>query len=114
VYTLVHNRAHTNVAYMFDEAQRLLPADDTLTIVRGYLGSYPGFAFDVRASKLAEFRAELTSVTDAAALQRLAARFGVRRTSDSFWPTMDWMAADLKKRRPTRAGLFDLGRYGNL
>jgi len=113
-YTMVHNRAHTNVAYMFDEKERLVPSDDTLTIVRGYLGSYPNFAFDVEASDLEKFRDALTDVDSADDLERLASRFGVRRTSPAFWSTMDWMTADFAKRQPTAAGLFDLGRYENL
>ena len=41
-------------------------------------------------------------------------RFGVRRTSPRFWPTVDWLHDDFRLRQPTRAGLLDLGRYGNL
>lgn len=113
-YTLVHNRSHSNVAYMFDEEKRLVPADDTLTIVRGYLGSYPNFAFDVDTSDLTSFRDALTAATTAADLEDIAARFGVRRTSPEFWATMDWMNEDFAKREPTKSGLFDLGRYENL
>lgn len=113
-YTLVHNRSHTNVAYMFDEEERLVPADDTLTIVRGYLGSYPNFAFDVAAQDLAAFRDQLVAVTTPEDLERLTSRYGVRRTSPTFWATMDWMNEDFAARRPTAHGLFDLGRYENL
>ena len=113
-YTLVHNRAHTNVAYMFDEEERLVPADDTLTVVRGYLGSYPNFAFDVSVEQLPAFRDQLVAVATPDALERLAAGYGVRRTSPSFWSMMDWMNQDFASRRPTAHGLFDLGRYENL
>ncbi|MFP8878468.1 MAG: fatty acid cis/trans isomerase [Myxococcota bacterium] len=112
-YTLVHNRDHTNVAYMFDEEARLIPEGDTLTIVPGYLGSYPNFVFEVDAGELEEFHRLLTGVTDDADFERLADRYGVRRTSPDFWATMDWMLADFRNRRPTEAGLFDLGRYKN-
>lgn len=113
-YTLVHNRAHTNVAYMFDEEARLVPADDTLTVVRGYLGSYPNFAFDISAENLTTFRDQLLAMKTADDLEGLASRYGVRRTSPSFWATMDWMAEDFARRQPTAHGLFDLGRYENL
>ena len=43
----------------------------------------------------------------------IADRYGVRRTSPDFWAAMDWMLADFRNRRPTEAGLFDLGRYKN-
>jgi hypothetical protein len=112
-WTLVHNLAHTNVAYMFDEDARLLPAEDTLTIVRGYLGSYPNFAFDVELEELAEFSTALVGVRTEADFSRLAARWGVRRTDTDFWPVLDWFTADFKQRQPTAAGLFDIGRYKN-
>ena len=112
-YTLVRNLAHTNVAYMFDEEARLVPSQDTLTIVRGYLGSYPNFAFDVPAAELEEWHGQLVAVDDPAGLDALADRFGVRRTSPDFWSVMDWMTKDFAERRPTEAGLFDLGRYEN-
>jgi hypothetical protein len=41
IYSLVHNRAHTNVAFMFGEQKRLVPADDTLTVA-------PGLPMEVR------------------------------------------------------------------
>jgi len=113
-YTLVHNLAHTNVAYMFDEDKRLVPADDTVTLVRGYLGSYPNFAFDVDHTELIEFRDTLMAVTDAAGLEAVVDRWGVRRTDPDFWSTMDWFVEDFRRRQPTASGLFDLGRYENL
>ena len=113
-YTLVHNRARTNVAYMFGEDTRLVPSADTLTIVRGYVGSYPNFAFDVSIDELTAFRDQLIAVNGPDAFAALTTRFGVRRTSPHFWETMDWLAQDFQRRRPTKAGLFDLGRYENL
>lgn len=113
-YTLVHNLAHTNVAYMFDEDARLVPANDTVTLVRGYLGSYPNFAFDVDHTELIEFRDTLMAVKDATGLEAVVDRWGVRRTDPDFWSTMDWFVEDFRRRQPTAAGLFDLGRYENL
>ena len=112
-WTLVLNRAHANVAYMFDEKARLEPAHDTLTIMRGYVGSYPNFAFDVELAELGDFRAALEGLRSPDDLSSLAARYGVRRTDADFWPTMDWFVADFRATRPLEAGLFDLGRYEN-
>ena len=112
-YTLVHNRAHSNVAFMFDETARLVPADDTLTVARGYLGSYPNFAFTVDAAQVEDFTRALAGVRDDVDFTALAETWGVRRTSPTLWPTVDWMHADFKRRQPTQYGLFDLDRYGN-
>ncbi len=113
-YTLVHNRAHTNVAAMFEEDKRLIPEQDTLTIVRGYLGSYPNLLFDVDVDQIDSFTQTLTSVENAADFEKLVERWGIRRTSPRFWSTVDWIHQDARQRAPTEVGLFDFGRYKNL
>lgn len=113
VYSLVHNRAHTNVAFMFDEQARLIPADDTVTVARGYLGSYPNFAFDVDVDEIETFTAALSGVRSAADFETVAARWGVRRSSPSMWTTLDWMHDDFRRRQPIEYGLFDMNRYEN-
>jgi hypothetical protein len=114
VYTLVHNRAHTNVASLFGEEDRLLPREDTLTIVPGYLGSYPNFVFDVPVDEIEAFAQALTAGSDEAELRTVVEHWGVRRTSAAFWETLDWFHSDFRQRHPTEAGLFDLNRYQNL
>jgi len=113
-YTLVHNRAHTNVAAMFGEDKRLLPEQDTLTIIRGYLGSYPNLIFDVDVEHIDSFTQTLTAVESAADFEKLVDRWGVRRTSPRFWGALDWVHQDAQRRDPTGAGLYDFGRYKNL
>jgi len=114
VYGLVHNDAHKNVAFMFGEADQRLPADDTITVVRGHFGSYPNFLFEVPVEQVGAFADELLGVASAADLERLADRYGVRRTDPRFWSTTDWLHADLRRANATEFGLYDLGRYGNL
>jgi hypothetical protein len=114
VYALAHDKAHTNVAAMFAEAKRRQPEKDELTIVRGTLGSYPNFLFEVDVSEVEAFVQALAAVKDAAAFEALVERFGVRRTSPRFWEAFDWIHADFRRRQPTQAGLLDLNRYENL
>ena len=114
VYTLVRNRAHTNVASMFGEAARLVPAADTLTVAPGYLGSYPNFLFDVQASEIDSFAAALAAVQNDDDFEKLAARWGVRRSSPHLWQTVDWMHDDFRRRAPPEFGLFALDRVKNL
>jgi hypothetical protein len=113
-YTLVHNRAHTNVATMFGEDKRLIPEQDTLTIVRGYLGSYPNLLFEVGVDDIDSFTQTLTSVRNTADFEELVNHWGIRRTSSRFWNTVDWIHEDARQRNPTEAGLFDFGRSKNL
>jgi hypothetical protein len=112
-WTLAKNRDHKNVAYMFNEEKRLNPEGDTLTIWRGYLGSYPNFAFDVEFDELEGFLNTLQEASSEQDFEIIASRYGVRRTDPDFWPTMDWFVTDFYRQAPTQAGLFDLGRYEN-
>jgi hypothetical protein len=114
VYTLVHNRAHTNVAAMFREDARLEPADDTLTLIDGYTGSYPNFAFDLPVAQIEEFASALEAVKSPAEFTGLVDRWGVRRSSARFWQTFDWFNEDFHRREPVEAGILDLNRYHNL
>jgi len=113
LYVLVHNVAHTNVAFMFDEEKRLVPEDDTLTVVRGHFGNYPNFLFEVEADRVGAFVDQLAAMKTGADLTALADHYGVRRTSPRFWQTSDWLNADFTRRDPTEAGLYDLNRYEN-
>jgi hypothetical protein len=114
VYNLVHNDAHTNVAFMFGENDRRIPADDTLTVVRGHFGSYPNFFFEVEANATGSFVKELRAVTSDSELERFVERHGIRRTEARFWSTSDWLRDHFRRRAPTEAGVYDLGRYDNL
>ena len=114
VYSLIHDVAHTNVAFMFGEDKRLLPEEDELTVVPGHFGSYPNFFFEADAAGLPAFVAELLAVRSDADLERFVGRHGIRRTSARFWATADWLRADLARREPTEAGIIDLDRFQNL
>ncbi len=112
-YTLVHNEAHTNVAFMFGEDKRRNPGADTLSVVTGFLGSYPNFFFEVKNGDVDDFVASLSGVASEADFIALAARYGVRRSSPRFWATSDWMHAAFARADPLEAGIFDLNRYGD-
>lgn len=114
VYTLIHNRAHANVAFMFAEEARLLPEEDTLTVVEGTLGSYPNFSFDVPLSDLDVFVAALKNADRPEGMHDLAARWGVRRTNPRFWDVMADFKAYVQETDPVQAGIFDVNRYENL
>jgi hypothetical protein len=113
VYALIRNVAHTNVAVMFGEDKRLIPADDTMTIVRGPFGSYPNFFFEIAPADAGAFVDALRAVATEAEFERFAARFGVRRTDPRFWATSDAVREEARRANALEAGVFDLGRYDN-
>jgi hypothetical protein len=112
-YSLIHDQAHTNVAFMFREDSRRVPAEDEVTLVRGIAGSYPNFIFEATASELEAFVDAMLAMRSEADRDRLATRFGVRRTSPRFWETVDEIQAEYRAEDPTEAALLDLDRYGN-
>jgi len=113
VFTILRNVGHTNIASPFLEDQRLDPREDTLTLARGFIGTYPNAFYVVERAELPAFVdqvAGLRSEDDYVALQT---GFGVRRTDTDFWATSDHLAQHYRRRWPIEAGLFDLNRYEN-
>lgn len=114
VYSLVHNRAHSNVAFLLGEELRREPDKDTLSVLPGILGSYPNFIFDVAAPDIEAFVERLASITKAAELEPLVERWGVRRTHPAFWEIFHDFTRYVEQTDPVEAALFDLNRYENL
>jgi hypothetical protein len=113
LYTLVRDVAHTNVAMLFREDKRLIPADDTMTIVRGPFGSYPNFFFEIAPADASAFVSALRAVASDADFDRFVVRYGVRRTDPRFWATSDAVREEARRANALEAGVFDLGRYEN-
>ncbi len=114
VYSLVHNRAHSNVAFIRGEDGRLQPERDTLSVIPGVYGNYPNFAFDVSLVELERFVAALSAVTDKAMLEAVVDRWGLRRSDPDFWSIFHDFAQYQRETEPVQAGILDLNRYENL
>ncbi|WP_439106192.1 fatty acid cis/trans isomerase [Congregibacter sp.] len=113
VYSLIHNQAHSNNAQLFAEEDRRLPEEDTLTVAKGFIGSYPNMFFQITEGQLAKFTAALSSLSSSEDYTALVEQFGVRRTAPWFWKLSDEFTAEYKRSYPLEAGLFDLNRYQN-
>jgi len=113
VYTLIHNSAFLNNTQLFQEEARRLPVEDYLTVVRGFIGSYPNMFFRLREDQLGEFAAAIESMQSEEDYKLLALRFGVRRTAPDFWQLSDALYDNYLQQAPVEAGLFDLNRYEN-
>jgi hypothetical protein len=112
-YTLMHDREHINVAAIFREEARLAPDEDRVTVLPGIAGSYPNFVFDVAAGEVEAFVDALLAMAGPEDLTELASRWGVRRSSPRFWPTLDWFQDRLIAQDRREAGLLDWNRYDN-
>jgi len=110
-YTLVRNKAHSNVAFMFDEENRREPGKDTLTIYRGLIGSYPNFIFSVPLDEVGAFAGALRAASTREEFLALVGRFGVSRTHPEIWSNFQWFVDYARRVTPLAAGVYDLNRY---
>jgi hypothetical protein len=111
LYSLVHNREHTNVSWMFGESESFAPQEDTLTVRAGVLGSYPNMFFVVAENEIDVFSSAVARLKSAADYQRLVDRFGVRRSNEKFWSVYDAINSTHLASDPVRSGTLDLTRY---
>lgn len=114
VYSLLRNRAHSNVAFMLGEAYRYQPGLDTLTLYPGVLSSYPNFMFNLPAADVPAFVAAMEQARDQAAFERIVQRWGVRRSHPQFWRYFHDLNDYIKETEPVEAGVLDMNRYENL
>lgn len=113
VYTLIHNSAFANNAQLFHEEDRRIPEEDTLTVVEGFIGSYPNMFFQLAEKDIEKFIKAITAMESAEDYTRLVYHYGVRRNAPWFWRVSDNLYKHYRARRPIEAGLFDLNRYEN-
>ncbi|MGI9523017.1 MAG: fatty acid cis/trans isomerase [Hyphomicrobiaceae bacterium] len=111
IFSVVNDKAHLNVAFVFLEEERREPSSDRLTIVPGQFTSYPNFFFKARADQLAKFVDHVLRIRSQADYLDLVLKYGIRRSSPEFWPTYDLIQAQLRTQNPREAGLLDLNRY---
>jgi len=113
VYSLINNSAHSNVAHLFSEADRRLPAEDDLAILRGVVGTYPNAFFKVEQTQLSEFVSNLNAIKTEQDYRKLKDQFAIRRTNPKFWVFADELHAWYKSNQPKSAGLLDFNRLEN-
>ena len=113
-YSLLRNRAHSNVAFMMGESLRYQPKLDTLTLYPEVLSSYPNFIFNIPANEIADFVVQAQQVKTQNDFSQLTERWGIRRTHPDFWYYFHDAAEQIKQQQPREYGLLDMNRYENL
>jgi hypothetical protein len=112
-FTLVRNTGHSNVTYLLREDKALLPDENTLTVVPGFIGAYPNALYVLPRAALPEFTAAVRGLSSEADYRTLADRFAVRRTNQKFWTYSDALQDAHLRWDPEDAGLFDYNRFEN-
>lgn len=113
VYTVLRNRAHSNVAFMLGEELRYQPKKDNLTVYPGITGSYPNFIFDVPVTQMENFVSMLRVAGKPEDFEQIVKTWGIRRTHPQFWEILHDITAWQKSEQPLKAGVFDINRYEN-
>lgn len=114
VYTILIDKAYSNISTMLGENFRRMPENDRLTIYPGFIGSYPNFFFSVKKEQLGEFVNRVLNARTATDADQLYSQFGIRRTNPEIWQQADWFNQQHKKYRGLDAGLLDMSRYDNM
>ena len=114
VYTLLVNKAYSNISTMLATNFRREPENDTITIYPGFIGSYPDFYFSADKDQLSEFVDMIRFARTEIDIDHLYSKFGIRRSNPEIWQNADWFNEQHKKYRGLNAGLLDLSRYDNL
>lgn len=113
LFTLVRNSAHKNISSLFDEESNRQYEKDTVTLVKGILGSYPGAFWLVKESQLPQLASQVNAVESEQSYKALLDTYGLRRTSPDFWPFSDKLNQIHKNNHPIEAGLLDYNRLQN-
>ncbi|MDR6162435.1 fatty acid cis/trans isomerase [Pseudomonas fluorescens] len=114
VYSLLRNRAHSNVAFLLGESRRYQPGLDTLTIYPGVLTSYPNFMFNVPAAQVPAFVDAMENARDANRFEKIVERWGIRRSHPQFWAYFHDLSQYIHETDPVEEGVLDMNRYENL
>lgn len=113
VISMIINRWHDNVAFLFKEKDTLRPDSDKADFIKGFHGSYPNYLIDIKQDDLPDFfdlLSRIGEISEEEGRQRFN-KYGVNRADDDFWEQYDWFQARFNKDQPVNSGLFDLNRY---
>jgi hypothetical protein len=112
-FSLLRNTAHSNVTHLMKEKAELLPAENTLTVVPGFIGAYPNAIYRATPAQLPDFARAIQGLASEADYRTLASRFAIRRTHPDFWAASDAMMQAYAQWSPLEAGLLDYNRLEN-
>ncbi|MGW8193639.1 MAG: fatty acid cis/trans isomerase, partial [Desulforhopalus sp.] len=111
VVSVVVDRWHDNVKFLFREKFNLDPNKDKADFIKGFVSSYPNYFFVVDAADLPDFFEILDNYDNSEEYVKRLEKYGVNRAEENFWDVYDWFQAEFMKSQGTKAGIIDLNRY---
>lgn len=111
VISVIVDRWHDNVRYLFLESMTLDPSKDRADFLDGFVGSYPNYFFIVDAKDLPDFLNILDNYDNSPEYDARINKYGVNRAADNFWEVYDWFQKEFDDYHGTNGGIIDLNRY---
>jgi hypothetical protein len=112
-FTLLRNTGHRSVSSLLREGHELLPAENTMTVVPGFIGAYPSAIYRLHRSEIKDLAAAIGSLSSEDDYRALADRYVVRRSHPHFWQASDELQEAHLQFSPIGAGLLDYNRLEN-
>ncbi len=113
VYTLVRNKSYRNTTALVPTEKTRVKSEDTVDVVKGFVGAYPNFFLELRFQDLQAFVDQYRAINSIERYHALIDKYGIRRSNPRFWQSADWFQAKYRNDNPGYAGVFDLNRYQN-
>ncbi len=113
VYTVVRNKSYRNTTSLVPSEKTRVKSEDTVDVVKGFVGSYPNFFLELQLKDLQAFVAEYVAIRGFDHYDDLIRKYGIRRSNPRFWQSADWFNAKHRYDNPVYAGVLDLNRYQN-
>ena len=113
VYTVVRNKSYLNTMSLIPSESARVKSEDTVDLVKGFIGAYPNFFLELRFDDLQAFVDQYLAIDSYARYDALIEKYGIRRSNPRFWQSADWLHAKYRHDQPVYAGVFDLNRYQN-
>jgi len=111
VYSLIANRAYKSQFTLVFQNGQALPEEDTMSVYPTLVNGFPNLFVDLDLADAPRFLANLRAVQSEDDWQQFAARYGILRNSEHFWPYYDWLADWNVSNRGDVAGWLDLTYY---
>lgn len=113
LYTVLANRARSNITSLLQQKNYRLPDEDTITVTYGVTGDYPNAFWSVEESQLPKLVDAVQNLKNENDYLLLMNEFGVRRTNSNFWQHSDKVHTQYIKQQPGFAGRMDYNRIEN-
>ena len=89
-YTIIRNKALSNNSMLFNENRRRVLENDTLTVVKGHIGSYPNAFSRIPIGKIEARIDAYLRIQNVLDYYNYAKENGIQRNSPNFWEESDW------------------------